>query len=246
MKIRLLIWSVLLCSCSYLPSSFPDSIEKETPEYISLLPASSGTQNPYLIFYPGGLVDPHAYIELLDLMRDVFKQIIIIKPNANLAILDLDQAKGIIEDILSTEENASFVFAGHSLGGVAASRMANEVDDAKGLLLLASYPTQSDNLSNKNLQVLSILGSNDGVFDIQTFEDRKDNLPPGIDIKDILDLPNTIENNSSIYFEIEGGNHSQFGTYGFQEGDNVATITAKDQKRICAEIISHFSIAAGW
>ena len=31
------------------------------------------------------------------------------------------------------------------------------------------------------------------------------------------------------FIKIEGGNHSQFGDYGLQKGDNKATITKKEQ-----------------
>ncbi len=37
-------------------------------------------------------------------------------------------------------------------------------------------------------------------------------------------LPNTTE-----YHTIQGGNHSQFGSYGFQKGDKASNISAKEQ-----------------
>ena len=33
-----------------------------------------------------------------------------------------------------------------------------------------------------------------------------------------------------VFVEIEGGNHAQFGYYGIQSGDNVATISREEQQ----------------
>jgi hypothetical protein len=38
--------------------------------------------------------------------------------------------------------------------------------------------------------------------------------------------------------EIEGGNHAQFGDYGPQEGDGVATIDRAEQQRMTARAIA--------
>ena len=50
--------------------------------------------------------------------------------------------------------------------------------------------------------------------------------PKTIDEKKSL-MPNNTE-----YVMIEGGNHSQFGYYGLQSGDNVAKITREEQQSI--------------
>ena len=44
---------------------------------------------------------------------------------------------------------------------------------------------------------------------------------------------------STVWKEIKGGNHSQFGYYGFQRGDNKAEITReKQQQEILAAILT--------
>lgn len=79
-----------------------------------------------------------------------------------------------------------------------------------GLLLFASYSTKD--LSNTDLKVLSLYGSNDGVLNLESYEKNKINLP------------------SSTHEEvIIGGNHAQFGSYGKQEGGDKATISAEIQ-----------------
>jgi hypothetical protein len=39
---------------------------------------------------------------------------------------------------------------------------------------------------------------------------------------------------------IAGGNHAGFGTYGIQEGDGVAIISAERQRKETAEAVSSF------
>jgi hypothetical protein len=50
---------------------------------------------------------------------------------------------------------------------------------------------------------------------LDKFNDSKKLLPP-----------------DTVWVVIEGGNHAQFGNYGFQPGDNVATISAVNQQEI--------------
>lgn len=59
----ILIWCTI--SCSYLPEEIDlaSGMEVgETVNYISLKPTRSTSSKTGLIFYPRGLVDPHAYI----------------------------------------------------------------------------------------------------------------------------------------------------------------------------------------
>ena len=66
-------------------------------------------------------------------------------------------------------------------------------------------------LSDKDIAVVSIYGDVDGVLDMEEYEASKSNLP--------ADMTEHV---------IKGGNHSQFGSYGLQEGDNKASITPED------------------
>jgi len=80
----------------------------------------------------------------------------------------------------------------------------------KGLVLWASYPAGSNPLVDQPLKVLSLYGSEDGEVE-------------GIEASAAL-LPN-----DTVWYRIEGGNHAQFGDYGLQSGDGVATISAMEQ-----------------
>ena len=116
----------------------------------------------------------------------------------------------------------SWTIGGHSLGGVVASKFASENDKIDGLVLLASYP-MDDKLKNSDIDVLSIWGSEDGVLDMDNLKESKSELP-----KD------------TIYVEIDGGNHAQFGDYGNQKGDNKAAISEEEQLIVTKECISDF------
>ena len=100
--------------------------------------------------------------------------------------------------------------------------MSQYSENFKGLILLAAYSTHK--LSDKKLKVLSIYGENDQVLKMNNFLKYKSNLP----------LKNLEEH------VISGGNHGNFGSYGFQKGDGKATISADEQQEITADYIRNF------
>ncbi len=186
-----------------------------------------------VIFYPGGKVEYSAYSSLMYELSDKGYICVIPKMKANLAFLSID----VIDDIRRTyaDEMAyvadlDWYLAGHSLGGVAASKYLSDnaaheegslVAGFKGLILCASYPT--DSLADTSLRFLSILGSNDGVINMANYEQARANWP-----KD------------STERIIEGGIHSYFGSYGIQEGDGEPQISNQQQLDITAEIIDEW------
>ncbi len=107
------------------------------------------------------------------------------------------------------------------MGGAMAARFADGNPDLiDGLVLLAAYPPKDDNLADDDLEVLSIYGSRDNVLDKDKLNDRKDLLPPDAD-----------------FFDIVGGNHAQFGDYGKQKGDGIASISREEQQNVTVEKI---------
>ncbi len=89
----------------------------------------------------------------------------------------------------------------------------NNISIVSSLILLASYPAESDDLSNSNIDVLSIYATKDGFATTDKINKFSDLLPE-----------------DTIWKEIQGGNHSQFGYYGFQTGDNKADISREEQQ----------------
>ncbi len=82
-----------------------------------------------------------------------------------------------------------------------------------GLVLWASYPAESNDLSARDVAVVSVYGSRDGLATPEEVTASKDLLPP-----------------ETRWVEIEGGNHAQFGWYGPQDGDLDATISRSAQQ----------------
>lgn len=172
-----------------------------------------------VIFYPGGKVEAKAYAPLMYALAEEGVLSILVTMPGNLAVLDMNAAEGIREQYPKIE---SWYMAGHSLGGsMAASFVAENADNFDGIILLASYSTAD--LSNSGLDVLSIYGSNDGVLNIEKYEEYKTNLP---------------ENFSE--FVIDGGCHAYFGAYGEQDGDKKAEITREEQIEITVNEIKQF------
>lgn len=108
-------------------------------------------------------------------------------------------------------------------GAMAANYAAKNASKLDGLLLLAAYPTKD--LSSTDLTVLTIYGENDGVLNRNKIETGRTLMP-----KD------------SYEYEINGGNHAQFGSYGKQKNDNDATISSKVQiEETIGFIVKHFN-----
>lgn len=173
------------------------------------------------IFYPGGKVENTAYAPLLLALAEEDILCVLVEMPLNLAVLDIKAAEGIPEQFPEVE---TWYIGGHSLGGsMAASYVSDHAEDFAGLVLLAAYSTAD--LRETNLTVLSIYGSEDGVLNSQKYAEYFPNLPE-----------NTAET------VISGGNHAQFGSYGPQNGDGEAAVSAEEQlKMTVQEILWHMA-----
>lgn len=172
-----------------------------------------------LIFYPGGKVECDAYLPLMEACASKGIMCFLVKMPYNLAVLRMDAAEGLQEMYPDIE---SWYIGGHSLGGSMASSYIEKSGDAfDGLILLGSYSTVD--LSEKNIGVLSVYGSEDKVLNKDKYDECKANLP------------------ASFQEEIiKGGCHAFFGMYGKQEGDGKPTISNERQIQITADIICAF------
>ena len=170
-----------------------------------------------LIFYPGGKVEYTAYAPLLHACAEKGILCALVQMPGNLAVLDANAADGLQQE---HPEITTWYIAGHSLGGaMAANYAAAHAEDYDGLILLAAYSTKD--ISQTSLRVLSVYGSEDGVMDRESYEKNRANLPA--DTTEVV---------------LDGGCHAQFGFYGAQDGDVVATITGEEQIRQSAEAIA--------
>ena len=173
------------------------------------------------IFYPGGKVEYTAYAPLMEALAERDILCVLPKMPCNLAVLDMSAAEGIPEEF---PEIDTWYIGGHSLGGsMAASYAAKNPEGFAGLVLLAAYSTAEI----RDLKVLSVYGSQDGVMNREKYAEYRANLPE-----------NTLET------LIDGGNHAHFGSYGPQEGDGEAAITPEEQIEITADELSAFIFGA--
>lgn len=184
-------------------------------DFIEFSPANIKTSTGF-IFYPGGKVDPVSYAPLCNKIAKMGYKVIIVPMPLNLAIFGKDKAKKIQND---NPDIKNWAIGGHSLGGVSAADYAyNNPATIKALILYASYPQQKNDFSDRNIKVLSIWGTLDGVADISKIK-GSDKYFPG----------------DAAFVDIDGGNHGQFGSYGFQKGDNVSKISEEEQQNTAAE-----------
>lgn len=161
-----------------------------------------------LIFYPGAKVEDLAYADLLKRIAAEGVNCYLVHMPCNLAFLGMNKANGII-DAYSYEH---WYLAGHSLGGaMAASYAADNSDKLDGLIFLAAYSTSD--LSDSDLKILSIYGSEDMIVNMEKIEQGRELMPSAYE-----------------EFQIDGGNHSGFGDYGEQSGDGTASISSDEQR----------------
>lgn len=220
----LLILSGSVMSCSYksdfdqaaILSGTGVTLQNHGTTIVVNPPSPSKTA---LIFYPGGYVNYEAYLPLMVKCAQKGIKCFIVQMPSDLAILEINSANPYQADY---PEINHWYICGHSLGGaMAATYVARHKNKFKGLVLLAAYST--DDLKHSGVKVLSIYGSNDGVLNKEKYEKYKSNLPNNFEEKIIA-----------------GGNHCNFGSYGFQSGDNAASITAEKQKQDTADFIGDF------
>jgi hypothetical protein len=171
-----------------------------------------------LIFYPGELVDPAAYAPLMKQVSERGIMAVIVPMPLDLAVFGVSRADDVIAAYPDVEH---WIVGGHSLGGSMAANYVSEHPEAvDGLALLASYPAGSTDLSGLPIGVVSVYGSEDGIAGDKPAASMN-RLPPSAEL-----------------VVIEGGNHAQFGDYGPQRGDGVATISRADQQRQTAAAIA--------
>lgn len=204
---------------AHLALKSDDNVLVNKDKFITFTPKSTKPTRGF-IFYPGAKIEPEAYAPICKYIAKEGYKVVIVKPSLNLSILSSNKAKNIIKE---NSDINSWVVGGHSLGGTTAAKFATKNKTlVNGVVLLASYP-KNDMLKSLNMNVISIWGSKDGILNFESFIESKENLPTDTE-----------------FIEIEGGNHSQFGDYGKQKGDNEAVINQEKQMNTTSKSIVKF------
>lgn len=167
-----------------------------------------------IIFYPGGKVEETAYAPLLHDLAGRGMDACLVKMPFRLAVFGVNKA----DHVRKQYDYEHWYIGGHSLGGVMAAAYASDhSSELSGVYMLAAYPAKP--LDEKTMAVI-IYGSEDGILNMEKMTDAKQYLPDG-----------------SREYVIKGGNHSQFGNYGKQDGDGIAGISSDEQQHKTVELI---------
>lgn len=164
-----------------------------------------------LIFFPGAMVDPKAYVPLCRKIAENDIKVYLIKMPWRLASQGYNLPK---ELKLLADSSKTYILAGHSLGAKMAAQFVYENPNlVDQLILIGTTHPRDISLADSKIPILKIYGSNDGVADEESIIKNKSKLPA-----------------TTKFVKINGSNHSQFGYYGFQLGDNSASISREQQQ----------------
>ena len=125
---------------------------------------------------------------------------------------------------LFADKTKTYILSGHSQGGKMAAQFVKENPDLiQKLILIGTTHPRDISLAESKIPIMKIYGSNDGVADERTIFKNKSKLPV-----------------STKFIKIEGANHGQFGYYGFQLGDDSASISREKQQEETLKNILEF------
>lgn len=172
-----------------------------------------------LIFYPGALVDGRAYAKLARGLAKQGYQVVIINMPMSFSPLAPDRAE---RAMAAFPKIKNWAIGGHSLGGLTAAYYANKHPNLiQALICYGSFP--ATNMSKSMLKTIVILGSKDSLVKQWDFLNYECLLPETAQVH-----------------TIEGGNHSNFGDYGLQWGDQVADISLNEQQNLIVRYTTDF------
>lgn len=192
--------------CVKHPNSISITYDDDNTLVMQLLDESKQNGGA-VVFYQGGKVDEKSYIEIMVPIVEAGYTVFMPTAPFELAVL----SPNMMQKVIDRYDFKNWYAGGHSLGGsMISSFVSKNQDKVNGLFLLASYATVD--LTDYKGWVVSIYGSNDLVLNMESFEENQSNLPSHAEIA-----------------IIEGGNHAQFGNYGVQDGDGVASIASSEQ-----------------
>jgi len=170
-----------------------------------------------LVFFPGALVDPRAYAPLARrIAKDGHPAIIVTLPwRGAFGTADRPAVRGRARRAMQRERGVdAWIVAGHSRGAKVAALLARDgTPELAGLALIGSTHPRDFSLAALEIPVVKAYGTNDGVAPADAVRANRHLLPE-----------------STTWIRIKGGNHSQFGWYGFQPLDRFADITREEQQ----------------
>lgn len=200
-------------------TKYPVETQALSETVTAYLPEDAETPEMGFIFYPGGKVEAVAYEPFLRALASEGVLCILVEMPFRLAVFDTNAAEGLPEQFPEVTE---WYIGGHSLGGsMAAAYVADHTEEYAGLILFGSYSTTD--LSETELSVLSVYGSEDKVLNKENYDECKTNLPT--EFMEVV---------------LDGGCHAYFGMYGAQEGDGTPTLSNEEQIAATVDAVMEF------
>ena len=177
--------------------------------WLTLIPLSDPSKTGF-IFYPGGRIDPQSYASLMHVIASEGYLVVVPEMPINMAVFN----PNIADEITAYyPEIQNWVIGGHSVGGtMAAQYTGNHPEIIDGLVIWASYPADSTDISDLHIPVVSMYGSREIRVNDVSVGERKHLLPE-----------------DTLYIRIEGGDHHQFGSYEINLEDHLATTSRASQ-----------------
>lgn len=174
-----------------------------------------------LVFFPGAMVDPEAYVPLCRKIAENNIKVYLIKMPWRLA----SQGHNLPKELkLFVDSSKTYILGGHSLGAKMAAQFVYENPNlVDKLILIGTTHPRDISLAESTISILKIYGSNDGVADEESIIKNKSKLPI-----------------TTKFVKVNGANHSQFGYYGFQLGDSSASIDREQQQAETLQSIMAF------
>lgn len=177
----------------------------------------SNARRAGLIFLPGGMVEPVAYAPLLRKVAEAGypARLVYLPMRCGCTDSQIAQVFRSLDAIVAGNPEIAWVLAGHSRGGMLASRHAQEnAAGLAGLALIGTTHPRDFSLAGLSAPVMKIYGTRDGIASYDDMLRNKHLLPTATE-----------------WVALEGGNHVQFGYYRSQLGDNAAGISRAEQQQ---------------
>jgi len=176
-----------------------------------------------LVFFPGSLVDPKAYAPLARSVAEASYNVLVVELPYRGAFGGADSPElriRIAAALALIDEKHSVVVGGHSRGAVVATKLSAQSSNYAGVVLIGTSHPRDEDLSKLEIPVTKIVGTHDGLATPEKVNKNANLLP-----------------DKTRWVWIEGGNHSQFGWYGFQPMDRKAHISAVEQRKIMTHAV---------
>jgi hypothetical protein len=160
--------------------------------YYAFAPKKTDPKIGFILF-PGAFVDITAYAPPAHAIAAEGFLTVLIQVKGGLSLgNNLTRADRVMSDYAGIEK---WIVGGHSMGGSGACSYAKDfTENVVGVVLWASYPSETFRIDDKDLKAISIYGSKN--LNIDNFPASAEHLPP-----------------NTPFVIIEGGNHYQFGFY---------------------------------